>query len=175
MRSTAAPLLVLSLLLAVLPPALAQDRRLPSASELGSLPIEISADRMNADNARNVVTFEGNVHAKQGDVTMQCDRLTAEYARPSDAIEKISAVGSVRVLQKDREAKAPRADFFNMEQRIVLTGGAELRQGENTLRGETVTIYLRENRTVVTGGSSGRVNAVISPKGGLAPRGTEKR
>ena len=82
------------------------------------------------------------------------------------AIERIEAEGDVRVVQGDREARAPRATFFNLEQRVVLSGGADLRQGENTLKGETLTLYLRENRSVVTGGEGGgRVRAVINPKG----------
>lgn len=142
-----------------------QERRNPRSEELGTLPIEITADRLSADSVGNSVTFEGNVVAKQGDVTLSSDRLFSEYSRGSGAIEKIVAEGSVRVNQEGREARAARAVFFNMEQRIVLSGGAELAQGRNTLKGETVTIFLRENRSVVTGGEGGRVRAVIQPKG----------
>jgi lipopolysaccharide export system protein LptA len=134
--------------------------------ELGSQPIEITADRVNADSVRNSVTFQGNVVAVQADVTLSASRVHAEYSRTAKAIERIEADGDVRVVQGDREARAPHAVFFNLEQRVVLTGGADLRQGENTLRGETITLYLRENRSVVTGGEGGgRVRAVINPKG----------
>lgn len=142
-----------------------QERKPPRPEELGTLPIEITADRLSADSVRNSVTFEGNVLAKQGDVTMSSDRLFAEYSRVSGLIEKIVADGSVRVIQEGREARAAQAVFFNLEQRIVLSGGADLTQGANTLKGETVTIFLRENRSVVTGGEGGRVRAVIQPKG----------
>jgi lipopolysaccharide export system protein LptA len=112
------------------------------------------------------VTFEGNVVAVQADVTLHANRVHAEYSREAKAIERIEAEGDVRVVQGDREARAPRATFFNLEQRVVLSGGADLRQGENTLKGETLTLYLRENRSVVTGGEGGgRVRAVINPKG----------
>jgi lipopolysaccharide export system protein LptA len=111
------------------------------------------------------VTFEGNVVAKQGDVTLHADRLFAEYSRSAGVIEKILAEGNVRAIQEDKEARAARAMFYNLEQRIVLSGDANLTQGGNTVNGETVTIYLRENRSVVTGGDGGRVRAVIQPKG----------
>lgn len=137
------------------------------AEELGSRPIEISADKLVADSMRNAVAFEGGVVAVQGDVTLHCDRLNAEYSKAAGAIEKIVAEGNVKVLQVGKEAKAARADFFNMEQRIVLSGGAELRQGENVIRGETVTIFLRESRSTVSGGAGKRVTAVINPKGGV--------
>lgn len=169
---TCAALLGLLLLAAAAVAAQAQERRLPRGEEMGTLPIEILADRLSADSVKNSVTFEGNVVAKQGDVTLRADRLFAEYTRAAGAIEKIVAEGNVLVTQSDREVRAARADFFNMEQRIVLSGGADLTQGGNTVRGDTVTVFLRENRSVVTGGEGGRVKAVLHPKG--VPGKTEK-
>ena len=143
---------VLSLVAALAGGAGAQGRGSESARELGSRPIDVSADRVSADSVRNTVTFEGNVVARQGDVTLYADR--------------IEAAGNVRVVQEGREARSARATFHNFEQRIVLSGGATLRQGENTVQGDTLTIFLRENRSVVTGGKDGgRVRAVINPKG----------
>jgi len=156
----------LSLAAAVSGGAWAQERGGASARELGSRPIDVTADRVNADSARNLVTFEGNVVARQADVTLYSDRIQAEYSREAGAIDRIEAEGSVRIVQEGREAHSARATFHNLEQRIVLTGGATLRQGQNTIKGETLTIFLRENRSVVTGGKDGgRVQAVINPKG----------
>ena len=146
--------------------AAAEERAGGSARELGSRPIDVSADRLNADSVRNTVTFEGNVVARQADVTLYADRIQADYSREAGAIDRIEAVGNVRFVQEGREARSPRATFYNLDQQIVLSGGATLRQGENTVKGETVTIFLRENRSVVTGGKDGgRVQAVINPKG----------
>jgi lipopolysaccharide export system protein LptA len=158
-------ILAFLVLAAPIPGVRADDRAMPRTEDLGSRPIEITADRLSADSVKHSVSFEGNVIAKQGDVTMHSDRLFAEYSRSAGAIERILAEGNVRVSQQDREARAARAVFYNLEQRIVLSGGADLVQGGNTLKGETVTIYLRENRSVITGGEGGRVKAVIQPKG----------
>jgi lipopolysaccharide export system protein LptA len=137
----------------------------PPASSLGARPIEITADRLDADSGKESVVVQGNVVAVQGDVTLQADKLFAEYSRKSRAIEKITAEGNVHVAQGDRKANAERAVFYNIEQKIVLTGKAELVQGENDLKGETVTIFLRENRSVITGGEGGeRIRAVIYPQ-----------
>lgn len=153
--------------------AAAQERAGGSVRELGSRPIDVAADSLSADSIRNTVTFEGNVVARQADVTLYADRIQAGYSRESGAIDRIEAEGNVRFLQEGREARSARATFHNLEQRIVLSGGATLRQGQNTVQGETLTIFLRENRSVVTGGKDGgRVQAVINPKGMLesAPR-----
>lgn len=175
MRSRVARLaMVLLIVAAAAPAASAQERRTVRPEELGSRPIEITADRLAADSERNSVTFEGNVVAKQGDVTLYSDRLFAEYSRAAGAVEKIVADGKVRVVQEGREARAPHAVFYNLEQRIVLSGGVDLMQGANNLTGETVTIYLRENRSVATGGEGGRVRAVIHPKGTAETKDKEK-
>jgi len=147
-------------------PAAAQENPKGVNREQGNLPIEITADRVSADSVRNSMTFEGNVVARQGDVTMYSSRLHAAYSQGAGAIERIEAEGNVRFVQEGREARAPRATLYNLEQRVVLSGGASLRDGENTLQGETLTIYLQENRSVVTGSEGGgRVQAVIVPKG----------
>lgn len=146
--------------------AAAQERAGESSRDLGSRPIDVAADRLSADNARNTVTFDGSVVARQGDVTLYADRIEAAYSREAGAIDRIEAAGNVRFVQEGREARSPRATFHNLEQRVVLSGGATLRQGQNSVKGETLTIFLRENRSVVTGGKDGgRVQAVINPKG----------
>ena len=156
----------LSLVAALAGGAGAQERGGQSAQDLGSRPIDVGADRVSADSVRNTVTFEGNVVARQGDVTLYADRIVANYSREAGAVDRIQADGNVRFVQEDREARSSRATFHNFEQRIVLSGGATLRQGQNTVQGETATIFLRENRSVVTGGKDGgRVQAVINPKG----------
>jgi lipopolysaccharide export system protein LptA len=157
---------VLSLVAALSGGAGAQERTGESARELGSRPIDVTADRVSADSVRNTVTFEGNVVARQGDVTLHADRIKADYSREAGAIDRIEAEGNVRFVQEGREARSARATFHNIEQRVVLSGAATLRQGQNTIQGETLTIFLRENRSVVTGGKDGgRVQAVINPKG----------
>jgi len=158
----------LSLVSVLVASAGAQQGASDSMREMGGRPIDVTADRINADSTRNTVTFDGNVVARQADVTLYADRIQTGYSRASGAIERIEAEGNVRFVQGDREARSPRATFYNIEQRVVLSGGASLRQGQNTVQGETLTIFLRENRSVVTGGKDGgRVQAVINPKGNV--------
>lgn len=146
--------------------AFGAEKRALSAQEAGTRPIEVTADRLRADGKGDSVTFEGNVVARQGDVTMYSERLFAEYSRQTRAIERIEAEGGVRFVQEGREARSERATLYNMEQRVVFSGGAVLRQGENTIQGEMITVYLEENRAEVTGSDGGgRVRAIINPKG----------
>ena len=152
-----------AMLLLLFPPVLSAAP--PPIIDAGAEPIEVTADRLRAENGGGVVTFEGNVAAKQGDVTMYSDTLRAEYSKKTNTIEQIEAEGQVRFLQEDKEVTSKKAIMYNAEQRVVFSGEAILRQGGNTVRGETVTVFLRENRAIVKGSEGGgRVNAVIYPK-----------
>ncbi|TLM68968.1 MAG: lipopolysaccharide transport periplasmic protein LptA [Deltaproteobacteria bacterium] len=134
-------------------------------------PVEITADRLEADDVAKSLVFIGNAVAKQGDVTINSDRLTIYYAGQGSAaqggdIDRIVADGSVRIVQGSRLATAGRAVYFRGEDRMVLTGSPKVTEGSNSVQGNEIILYLKENRSVVMGGQSGRVNAVFQPKKG---------
>ena len=106
-----------------------ESARASPPRDLGSRPIDVTADRLSADSLRNTVTFEGNVVARQADVTLYADRIQADYSREAGAIDRIEAEGNVRFVQEGREARSARATFHNLEQRIVLSGGRDAPAG----------------------------------------------
>lgn len=152
-------------------------------------PIHITSDNMEADNQRKTVVFIGRVKAIQGDMTLFCDRLIIFYIeakkpvkpagqapdRPSGGgglfdtggsgrqIKHITALGHVKLVQKNKVAMGRRADFFRRENRVVLLGEAKVWDGRNTLTGERITVYLDEDRSIVEGGRNRRVQATIFP------------
>ena len=81
----------LSLVVALAGGAGAQERAGGSVRELGSRPIDVTADSLSADSMRNTVTFEGTVVARQADVTLYADRIQADYSREAGAIDQIEA------------------------------------------------------------------------------------
>jgi lipopolysaccharide export system protein LptA len=80
-------------------------------------------------------------------------------------IKHITALGHVKMVQKNRVAMGRRGDFFRRENRVVLSGEAKVWDGRNTLTGERITVYLDEDRSVVEGGPTHRVQATIVPTG----------
>ncbi len=138
-------------------------------------PIEITAEELIAERAKNRVIFKGNVVARQEGLVIYADELIAQYESDGKEIEKIEANGDVRVVQEGiREATGDRAVFLNKEQRIELEGNATVREGESTLIGEKLTIYLAENKSVIQGGEEGRVRAIINPQKFMKKKGEEK-
>ncbi len=127
-------------------------------------PVEVTSDRLEADDIAQTLVFIGNAVATQDDVTIHGKRLTVEYKGEKREIEKVIAEGNVRINQGTRVALGERAVLYHPEGRIVLTGSPEVHDGENFVKGQEITVYLNDKRSVVSGGAGGRVNAVFAPK-----------
>ncbi len=133
--------------------------------ELSREPIEITAEELIAENQERRVIFKGNVVAKQNDLTIWADRVMADYGDDGKTVAKIIAEGHVKIVQKElREARGDLAIFINEKQTVELRGNTEVLEGESTLMGERLIIYIAENRSVIAGGEEGRVKAIINPK-----------
>jgi len=126
-------------------------------------PIEITAQRLEAVEQKRQSIFTGNVVAKQGDMTLTADKLTIFLLEKSDQVDRLDAEGHVKVIQLDRVATADRAVFFQGTEKLVLSGNAVVVQDKNTVSGDEIVLYLKENRSVIKSPKSGRVRAVIVP------------
>lgn len=127
-------------------------------------PVEVSADRLEADDKAQTLIFLGNAVAAQDDVTIFADRLTVKYTGEKREIETVVAEGQVRITQGERLATGEKAVLYHLEERIVLTGSPKVSDGDSFVQGQEITVYLNDQRSVVTGGPEGRVNAVFTPK-----------
>ncbi len=126
-------------------------------------PIDITSDTVEADQKTNTVTFKGNVIAKQEDTTLYAKTLTILYDPTTKKLKEIVAVGNVKVVQLDRRATGQKATFDQDKNKVVLDGEAVVREGTNVIRGERITFYVDEERSVVEPGKGGRVSTSITP------------
>lgn len=137
-------------------------------------PIEISADRLEANDEKKVVLFSGNAVAVQGDRVIKAEKIFIYYrkdagkdglknaGRPGD-MEKIEARGKVSVSQNDRTVTGEQAIYYQDAQKIIVTGNAVMTQGGSTVRGDKIEVLLNENRGIVEAGDAKRVKATIYP------------
>ena len=127
-------------------------------------PIEITSDRLDADDNARLMMFIGNAVAKQGDATIYADRLTVRYAAQGGDVDRVVAEGNVRIVQGERVATSRRADFFRDQERILLTGDPQVTEKGSTVKGHQITLFMKERRAVVQASQNGRVNAVFQPQ-----------
>ena len=126
-------------------------------------PIDITSDTVEANQKQNIVTFKGNVLAKQEDITLYAATVTITYDPDSKEIKTVVATGNVKIVQRDRRATGQKITFQQNENKVVLEGEAVVREGDNVIRGERVIYYVDEERSVVEGGKGSRVNTTITP------------
>jgi lipopolysaccharide export system protein LptA len=126
-------------------------------------PIDITSDTVEMDQKQNTATFKGNVVAKQEDVTLYANTLVVVYDPDTKKLKEIIATGNVKVVQLDRRATGQKVTFDQDENKVVLDGDAVIREGANVIRGERITFYVEEERSVVESGKGGRVSTRITP------------
>ncbi len=115
-------------------------------------PVVITADHMEADEFGTKVTFSGSVTLKKEDLTMSSDSMVVFYDTETKEIKLIDARGNVMVKKEARTAFAGLATYYRQEEKIVMTEDARIVENENQLGGDKITLFLRDDRSVVEGG-----------------------
>jgi lipopolysaccharide export system protein LptA len=114
--------------------------------------IEITSKRMEADKLADKVAFTGSVTLKKAGMTLSSDSMIVHYDAGSKNIRKIEAHGNVVVRKEGRVARSDHASYLSREEKIVLTGNAHIIENENQLSGEKITLFMRDDRSIVEGG-----------------------
>ena len=128
-------------------------------------PVTVDADKMERFGKEGLVVFTGNVVARQNNSVQYADRMEVYLDERGDRILRTVSTGAVRIITRDcRTGTARRAEYHDLEQRVVLLGNARVWQEDNVVSGETITIFLSQDRSVVQGGRQERVKAVFYQK-----------
>jgi lipopolysaccharide transport protein LptA len=125
-------------------------------------PIEIQADEaeiLDLEDHRQLI-FQKNVRVRQANITLRTDRLEAEYLKGESEPVRLVARGAVRVDQGDRRARCDEAVYVRADQLLICRGHAELVQGCDIVRGESIEFDLERDKARVDGAAS----IVIRPK-----------
>jgi len=136
--------------------------------------IVIKSKTMEMNNALKMVTFMGDVNATREDLIIDCDKMQVFYdslpaqdggeaAKPE--FNKIIATGNVRIKRSDGvQATAEEAQYYQEDERMVLTGDPTMKRGDDLVKGDRITIFLKEERSVVEGSEEQKVSVTISPR-----------
>jgi lipopolysaccharide export system protein LptA len=113
--------------------------------------LDVSSQRMTFDSKTRMFIFEEKVRILRCAMTILCDRLQVINDVSDKNIERIIATGNVRFQQGTRSAVAERADYFESEQKLVLTGNPRVwdTQGHDELTGEEIVLLLQEEKALV--------------------------
>lgn len=131
-------------------------------------PIVVRSKELELDYKKNLVFYRGSVHVVQGDLSIDCDELIVALEKAEEDVREarvaaIVAEGNVVIAQGERRATGGKAVFNQKTRQIALLDHPVLRDGPNEVRGDRLTVFLDEGRSVMESHGKRRVSAVLYP------------
>lgn len=157
------PLFAIALIAA---PALAQGFSALKGHD-NNAPIDISSDHIEVQDRADRAIWSGNVHAVQGDMTMDAARMTVAYTHAAGPgqdpqIQRIDASGGVTVVSPSERAKG-NFGIYDLNRRLItLIGNVTLTRGANVVKGARLVIDMNSGRATVDGNPVGNGNGAAS-------------
>jgi lipopolysaccharide export system protein LptA len=146
-------------------------------------PVNLEADRVTIDDAKQVATFEGNVVLSQGTLQIRGDRMVVR--QDAEGFQYGIATGNLASFRQKREGYddfiegfAERIEYDGKAERLQMFNRAQLKRGLDEMRGNYISYDAATEFFRVTGGGKqaatannpdGRVRAVLQPKPKVTP------
>ncbi len=155
------------------------------------LPVKINADDMVYDIEKSKVTFTGNVVVKRGTFNMVAPKMTIFLQKvksqeqieiqdenipltgkventkktvgTQNKIDKIEAYNGVKFKYETQSGSSETAIYDAKKGILTMKGNPEVKDGRNSIRGNTILYYLYEKRSEVVGSGKKRVEAIFDP------------
>jgi lipopolysaccharide export system protein LptA len=140
-------------------------------------PIDLEADTVKVEDAKQTSTYSGNVILKQGTLLIRADKLIVR--EDSAGFQHSTSTGNPTTFKQKREGKneymegsAQRIEYDGRMDKVQLYGKAWVKRGDDIVHGEYISYDANAEYAEVIGGaksadgktSGGRVHAVIQPK-----------
>jgi len=138
-------------------------------------PVNLEADRVTIDDSKKIAVFEGNVVLTQGTLQIRGDRM--EVRQDKEGFRQGTTWGSPAHFRQKREGFdeyiegwAERIEYDGRAESVQMFNRAQLKRGQDEVRGNYISYDSRSEFFQVTGAGSpaaesgGRVRAVIQPK-----------
>jgi lipopolysaccharide export system protein LptA len=141
-------------------------------------PINLEADRVTVDDAKQISTFEGRVVLTQGTLIIRGDRM--EVRQDNQGFKNGVTWGNLAYFKQKREGYdeyiegwAERIEYDSRADKMQMFNRASMKKGSDEVRGSYISYDAGTEFFQVIGGgakaaaaenSDGRVRAVIQPK-----------
>lgn len=140
-------------------------------------PIDLEADSVKVDDAKQISTYSGNVILTQGTLIIRADKLIVR--EDTAGFQHSTSLGNPTTFKQKREGKneymegsAQRIEYDGRMDKVQLFTKASVKRGEDIVHGDYISYDANAEYAEVIGGtksadgttSSGRVHAIIQPK-----------
>jgi len=152
----------------------------PAAAEKADRekPVNLEADQVTVDDAKQVAVFEGNVVLTQGTLQIRGDRM--EVRQDKEGFRHGTTWGKLAYFRQKRdgyeeyiEGWAERIEYDGRAEKVQMFTRAMMKRGEDEVRGNYISYDSQTEFYQVIGGGAkaatannpdGRVRAVMQPK-----------
>lgn len=139
------------LLFAIIAPtaAAAQSRPSALAGQDTGAPIDIDADRIEIRDEISQAVFIGNVIIRQGQLTLNADRVTILYTRVGEnpEMQRLDARGNVKLVSPSETITAANAIYDVPARLITMLGSVVLNRQGSSLNGQRLVLNLTSGAT----------------------------
>lgn len=142
-------------------------------------PVNLEADRVTIDDAKQIAIFEGNVVLTQGTLQIRGDRM--EVRQDKEGFKQGTTWGNLAYFRQKREGYdeyiegwAERIEYDGRTEIMQMFNRSQLKRGQDEVRGSYISYNAQTEFFQVTGGpksaaardaeKGGRVRAIIQPK-----------
>ncbi len=145
-------------------------------------PIDLEADTVKVDDAKQISTYSGNVILTKGTLVIHADKLIVHEDK--EGFQHSTSLGNPTTFKQKIEGKneymqgsAQRIEYDDRMDKVQLYTKAWVKRGEDIVHGDYIMYDSNAEYAEVIGGakpaddgtSGGRVHAVIQPKNKKAP------
>jgi lipopolysaccharide export system protein LptA len=140
-------------------------------------PIDLEADTVKVDDAKQISTYSGNVILTKGTLIIHADKLIVREDK--EGFQHSTSLGNPSTFKQKREGKneyiegsGQRIEYDSRLDKVQLYTKAWVKRGEDIVHGDYIMYDANAEYAEVIGGaktdgkgaSSGRVHAIIQPK-----------
>jgi lipopolysaccharide transport protein LptA len=125
--------------------------------------INIFSDNLKIDTDQRTSVFTGNVHAIDNALKLWSDKMVVSLRSDKDKIQEILASGNVKIIRLNEESEiyGDTARYFLEDEIIVVIGNVLVKENNNYIKGNKLTVELENSSSIMIGSNSNRVEALI--------------
>lgn len=105
----------------------------------------ITSTQLSFDQQKRKAVFEKNVVVTDREIKIISDRLEVFFTE-DNKVDRIEAEGRVTIIRNDLKATGEKAAYDMQAGKMQLTGNPRIQRDQDTLTGETVTLWRNSKR-----------------------------
>ena len=123
--------------------------------------LKIFSDQLQINRNEKISTFTGNVHVIGKQFELWSDKLLVKTNEDESQIKEILAFNRVRINRDNTLATGENASYFPEMNTLYIRGDVEVIENNNTVYCSELIIDIENSSSIMTGGSTNRVEALI--------------